>query len=114
MATHIEHVQRTYAESEMLDFGKDQARLLSEISQLEDQKKQANDHFKSEMSARETLVAELSKKINLGYEIVPTPCDVILNSPTPGMKSYVCQKSMRTVKVVPMTDDDKQLGLYGN
>jgi ABC-type Na+ transport system ATPase subunit NatA len=114
MAVHIEHVQREYTENELLDFGKESARLIGEVAELEDQKKQATDHFKNEIGLRDVQVTEFSKKINMGYEIVPTPCDIVLNEPTPGMKSLICQKSLKVIKILPMSDDDKQLGLYGS
>lgn len=105
--THIEHVQRSFADSEILDMGKDAAQLHEQIRQLEEEKKQANDHFKDEISRRETEISELSTRITHGYEIVPTPCDVFMNQPTRGMKQFICQKTMQVVKTCPMTDADQ-------
>lgn len=113
MPIHIEHVQRTFEEHELLDFGKNQSRALAEIEDLEQQKKEANDHFKSAISTQVTAISDLRDKINRGYEIIPTPCDIVLNTPTRGMKSFVCQKTLAVIRVSPMDDRDKQLGLYG-
>lgn len=108
MGIHVEHIQRQYSESEMLEFGKLQAGALQRIASLEDEKKGAMDHFKSEISAQHTIVQELAKRINMGYEIIPTPCDVIMNQPTKGMKSIVDKKTLAVIKVLPMTDQDRQ------
>lgn len=113
MAQHVEHVQRQFSEQEMLEFGKHQARLLAEIDALEQQKKDASDHFKAEITKLETQVGFFTSQINRGYEIIETPCDVIMDTPTKGMKSFVDKKTLNTVRVVPMDERDKQSGLFG-
>ena|ERR1700722_1781106 len=113
MAMIVEHVQRNFTDSEVLEFGKQAAQLHEQVRQLLDEKKTANDHFKDEITSRETEISGLSTKITLGYEIIPTPCDIVLNQPTKGMKQYVCQKTMEIIKTIPMTEADRQSGLFG-
>lgn len=112
MASTVEHIQRPYSEAELLEFGREQARLVAEIADLEAQKKQAADHFKAEIGAREKQLTEFAAMTNQGYALETIPCDVLLNTPEPGIKSYVSQSTLAVVKVVPMTDADRQLGLY--
>src|ERR1035441_9798007 len=96
--THVEHVQRNFADSELLEMGKIAAQLHEQVRQLEDEKKQAMDHFKGEITTREAEISDLATKITRGYEITPTPCDVMFDQPTRGMKQYVCQKTMAVIK----------------
>ena len=110
--THIEHIQRNFLDAEILAFGRQQAQLHEQVRQLEDEKKQASDHFKDEISQRETEISQLATKITLGYEIIPTPCDVFLNQPTRGMKQFISQKTMEVIKTIPMTDADQPPPLF--
>jgi hypothetical protein len=104
----IEHVQRTYTESEILQFGKQQSQLIAEIQRIEADKKQAIEHFKALVSKHEAEVNVLAESINRGYEIVPTPCDVVMNHPTRGMKTILNRATQEVIRTIPMTDADKQ------
>lgn len=110
---HIEHVQRAFSDTELLEFGRQAAQFHERIRQLEGEKKLANDHFKDEITQAETAISEMATRITRGYEITETPCDVVMNQPTKGMKQYVCRKSLSIVKTVPMTEADRPGPLFG-
>ena len=110
--THIEHVRRDFTREEILEKGQAIAKLLQDASRLEAEKKMAVDSFKGQIEKVENDISELGKEIRVGYETVPTPCDVVLNKPTPGMKSYVSQKTLQIVKTVPMTDEERQRSFF--
>lgn len=110
--THIEHVRRDFTREEILEKGQAIAKLLQDASRLEAEKKMAVDSFKGQIEKVENYISELGKEIRVGYETVPTPCDVVLNKPTPGMKSYVSQKTLQIVKTVPMTDEERQRSFF--
>jgi hypothetical protein len=110
---HIEHVQRQYTDNELLEFGRQAAQFHENIRQLEDERKQASDHFKGQITEAETAISELSTRITRGYEIIPTPCDVVFDQPTKGLKQYVCRKTLNIIKTVPMVDADRPGPLFG-
>jgi hypothetical protein len=110
--THIEHVRRDYTYEEIRQKGTLIAKLLQDAERLEGEKKLAADSFKNQIEKVEEQISQLGKEIRLGYEEVPTPCDVVLNKPTPGMKSYVSQKTLEVVRTVPMTDQERQRSFF--
>lgn len=112
MSQIIEHVQRTYAESELLDFGKEAATLTAEIEQIEIDKKVATDHFRSQSTLRSEKISRLAANINRGYEIVPTPCEEIMNSPANGLKTIVAINGGEIIRTIPMSDKDRQGVLF--
>jgi hypothetical protein len=105
---HIEHVQRSYTETELLHFGKQQSQLIADIARIEDEKKQAADHFKAQISKHEAEINTLAESINRGYEVVPTPCDVVMDHPTRGLKTIYKRSTQEVIRTIPMTDTDKQ------
>jgi len=109
---YIEHVQRQFSDAEILEMGKLAAQMHEQIRSLEEQKKQAADHFKDEINQCETAISDLSTKITRGYEITPTPCDVVFDQPTKGMKQYICQRTLAVIKTVPMTEADRPGPLF--
>lgn len=112
MGQTIEHVQRTYIDAEILEFGKENATLIAEIEQIETDKKAATDHFKAQAVLRQEKVSDLAGKINRGYEVIPTPCEEIMNSPTNGMKTIVAINGGEIIRTIPMTDKDRQGVLF--
>lgn len=109
---HIEQVRRDYTLDEIREKGQQIARLLQDQTRLESEKKLAADAFKNQIDSVEDSIRELGKEIRLGYETVPTPCDVVLNRPTPGMKQFVSQKTLAVIKTEPMTDAERQRSFF--
>lgn len=110
--THIEEVRRDYTDGELREKGQLIARLLQDLARQEAEKKLAADSFKGLIEKTDNDITELGKQIRLGYETVPTPCDVVLNKPTPGMKSFVSQKTLQVVRTAPMTDAERQRSFF--
>ena len=105
--THTEVQQIQYTQEELADFGKRLARLQQELEALTDQRKASMDDFKSQMTAVKTAIVELSAEVDRGFRIVEHKCDVILNTPQDGMKSYINQSTLETVRIAPMTIEDR-------
>jgi len=112
--THIEEVKRQFTDEELLEKAKSIARVRADVERLEEEKKQASDSFKAQIEKREADIDLLCKNIREGYELVPTPCDVVLNRPTPGMKSLISQKTLEVVKTMPMTDTERQRSFFSD
>ena len=112
MSTVTTSIERPLTEPELADLGKQQARLLQDIGELLMQKKVAVDEFKAVIGEKQKHVEELSRRINLGLECQEIECDVLLNTPEKGRKSFLAVASGQIVKVEEMTTGDYQSRLF--
>jgi hypothetical protein len=69
------------------------------------------DEFKAAIGEKQKQVEEISKRINLGLE-QDIECDVLLNTPEKGRKSFVAVATGQIVKVEDMTSADYQSRLF--
>jgi len=105
-------IDRPLTEPELAELGKQQARLLQDIGELVMQKKVAVDEFKAAIGEKQKQVEDISKRINLGLERQDIECDVLLNTPEKGRKSFVAVATGKVVKVEEMTAGDYQSRLF--
>jgi hypothetical protein len=63
-------------------------------------------------SAKQKHVEDISKRINLGLERQDIDCDVLLNTPEKGRKSFVAVATSQIVNVEDMTSADYQSRLF--
>lgn len=105
--THTEVEQIQYSQDELAEFGKRLARLQQELDSLTEQRKASMDDFKSQMKAVKLALVGLSAEVDRGFKIVEHRCDIILHTPQEGMKSYVDQSTLATVRIAPMTIEDR-------
>jgi len=98
MSTVATSIERPLTEPELAELGKQQARLLQNIGELVIQKKVAMDEFKAAIGEKQKQVEEISKRINLGLERQDIECDVLLNTPEKGRKSFVAAATGQIVK----------------
>ncbi|MBV8827963.1 MAG: hypothetical protein JO108_01910 [Acidobacteriaceae bacterium] len=112
MSSVTTSIERPLTEPEVADLGKQQARLLQDIGELIMQKKVAVDEFKAAIGEKQKQVEEISRRINLGLERQEIECDVLLNTPEKGLKSFVAVQTGQIVKVEDMTGADFQSHLF--
>jgi len=112
MSTVTTSIERPLTEPELAELGRQQARLLQDIGELVVQKKVAIDEFKAAIGEKQKQVEELSKRITLGQERQEVECDVLLNTPEKGRKSFLAVASGQIVKVEEMTTGDYQSRLF--
>ncbi|MBV9082374.1 MAG: hypothetical protein JOZ62_06860 [Acidobacteriaceae bacterium] len=112
MSTVTTSIERPLTEPELAEVGKQQARLLQDIGELVMQKKVAVDEFKSAIGEKQKQVEDISKRINLGLDRQDIECDVLLDTPEKGRKSFVAVASGQIVKVEEMTAGDYQSRLF--
>lgn len=112
MSTVTTSLERPLTEPELAELGKQQARLLQDIGELVIQKKVAVDEFKAAIGEKQKQVEEISKRINLGLERQDIDCDVLLNTPEKGRKSFVAVATGQIVKIEEMTSTDYQSRLF--
>ena len=112
MSTVTTSIERPLTEPELAELGKQQARLLQDIGELVVQKKVAVDEFKAAIGEKQKQVEDISKRINRGLECQDIECDVLLNTPEKGRKSFVAVATGPIVKVEDMTSADYQSRLF--
>ena len=112
MSTVTTSIERPLTEPELAELGKQQARLLQDIGELVMQKKVAVDEFKAAIGEKQKQVEDISKRINRGLECQDIECDVLLNTPEKGRKSFVAVATGQIVKVEDMTSADYQSRLF--
>jgi len=112
VSTVTTSIERPLTEPELAELGKQQARLLQDIGELVMQKKVAVDEFKSAIGEKQKQVEDISKRINLGLERQDIECDVLLDTPEKGRKSFVAVATGQIVRVEEMTASDYQSRLF--
>ena len=112
MSTVTTSIERPLTEPELAELGKQQARLLQDISELVMQKKVTADEFKAAIGERHKQVEEISKRINLGLDRQDIECDVLLDTPGKGRKSFVAVETGQIVKTDEMAPADYQSRLF--
>src|SRR5579885_237007 len=112
MRTVTTSIERPLTEPELAELGKQQARLLQNIGELVMQKKVSVDEFKIAIGQKQKQVEDISKRINLGLERQDVECDVLLNTPEKGRKSFVAVATGQILKIEDMTSADYQSRLF--
>jgi hypothetical protein len=112
MSTVTTSIERPLTEPELAELGKQQARLLQDIGELVVQKKVAVDEFKAAIGEKQKQVEDISKRINRGLECQDIECDVLLDTPEKGRKSFVAIQTGQIVKIEEMAPADYQSRLF--
>lgn len=113
---HVERVRYQLTEQQLAVMCVQQAQLAEKVERLELEKKTAIDNFKALISKEIEEIKKLNERAKRGFDEEEVPCDVYLNYagtiPTPGMKTLVDARSGRQIAIVPMTEEDRQRGLF--
>ena len=112
MPTHMKTVERDLTDAELSTLGQEQARLLKEIETLEAELKCQGQLFKSQITEAKEQVRDLTKRINLKIEKEDIECDILINTPENGQKTYVAVSDGRHVAVEDMLESEKQGTLF--
>jgi hypothetical protein len=106
-----EYLKYTFTDAEITDAAKELARAAQQRTSLEQRKKEVDSQLKADIEAQNSIVGRLSSYINTGYEYRDIECRVELDTPEQGKKRIVRLDTEEEVKVVPMTDMDRQMRL---
>jgi hypothetical protein len=106
-----EYCKYTFTDAEITDAAKELARAAQQRASLEQRKKEVDSQLKADIEAQNSIVGRLSSYINTGYEYRDIECRVELDTPEEGKKRIVRLDTEEEVKVVPMTDMDRQMRL---
>jgi hypothetical protein len=105
---YTEYLKYEFSDAEITDAAKELARAAQQRASLEQRKKEVDSQLKADIEAQNSIVGRLSSYINTGYEYRDIECRIELDTPEAGKKRVVRVDNGEEVKVVPMTDADKQ------
>lgn len=106
-----EYLKYEFSQDEIRQFGIDLARLSSEHSELEDEKKSVTSQFKAQMDAKHAEIQAVSNKINSGSERRSVDCEWRYNQPNSGMKQLWRLDTQEILTTTSMTAEEMQLEL---
>jgi hypothetical protein len=111
MAKYTEYVKCLFTDEEITAAARDLARSTQKRASIEQRKKEVDAALKGEIEAEISVIGRLSTYINTGYEYRDVECRVELDTPVAGKKRIVRLDTEEEVKIIQMTDDDKQMAL---
>jgi hypothetical protein len=110
-STFTEFLKYQFTHDEIHQKGADLARINSELSAIQGEKKAVAANFKAKEDAKQAEIDVISNHINNGYEHRYIKCFVIYNSPNTGMKQIIRNDTAEVVKMESMTAEEMQFKL---
>jgi hypothetical protein len=107
-----ESVKYPFSKDEIRELGESLAREAQTVFDLKEKKKNTVAGFAAMINAANERVAELTTKINNGYELREIECLWLMETPRPGMKRLIRTDSQEHVRDEPMTQAEMQ-GSFG-
>jgi len=104
----IEDVKHILSREEKLEIADELAQAIQKQKMVEDEKSIYMSDYKAEMKKCDTKVADLSRKINNGFEMRPTEVLVAYDSPQPGWKRIVNLSTSEVIREELMTPEELQ------
>lgn len=108
---YTEYLKCDFSDAEIAEAAKELARANQRRSSIEQQKKEVDSQLKAEIEAQNTSINRLSGLIATGSEYRNVDCRIELDAPEKGRKRVVRLDTNEEVRVVAMTDEDKQMSL---
>src|SRR5262245_20420079 len=107
-----ESTRYVFSPEEIRELGEALAREAQVVFDLRDQKANAVATFTAQIKAANKRVADLTTRINNGYELREVECIVMMETPRPGMKRIIRIDTNATVREEAMTAAEMQ-GSFG-
>lgn len=111
MKKYEEFLRVDYKPEELAEMSQDLARATQARGSLEQQKKQVDAQLKAQIEEQNTAIGRLASSIVNGCEWRNVECRVELDTPDKGRKRIVRIDTGEEVRVVLMTDEDRQMVL---
>lgn len=111
MRKYEEFLKCDYSPAEMAEMATDLARSNQCRGSLEQQKKQIDSQLKSQIEEQNTIIGRLSSALVSRCEWRNVECRVELDTPQKGLKRIVRIDTGEEVRVILMTDEDRQMAL---
>lgn len=114
MAEHriFEAIKYTFKSDEIRELGEALAREAQTVFDLEQQKKTMTAGMAAQIKGANKRVADLTLKINQGFELREVECLALMETPRPGMKRIIRCDNSETVREEAMTVGEMQ-GFFG-
>jgi len=107
-----EAVKYTFSADEIRELGEALAREAQTVFDLRDRKSSTVAELTAQIKQANGRVAELTNRINNGYELREVECMVMMETPRPGMKRIIRVDDNSVVRDEPMTASEMQ-GSFG-
>jgi hypothetical protein len=105
-----ESIKYTFGPTEIRELGEGLAREAQCVFDLKAQKKSVMASLTASIEAANKRVADLTTKINNGYELREVECLAMMETPRPGMKRIIRLDTNETVREEAMTMNEMQQG----
>lgn len=106
--TETHHLRWDFTESELKEFSKTMARAAEEVAITEIDKKVANTQFAEQIARHQSVMSQMARNINSGYEMRMVKCRVLLDTPVRGTARIVRTDTGTFVKERVMTEREIQ------
>jgi hypothetical protein len=106
-----EYLKYEFTDAEIADMARELARHNRRIASLEEDKKSVVAQFKADMDKVSADISRLSQFIVTGSEFRNVECTMVLDTPETGKKTVTRLDNNEVVRIVPMTDEDRQMAL---
>jgi hypothetical protein len=103
-----ESIKYTFDKNEIRELGEGLAREAQTVFDLKSQKKSVVASMTASIEAANNRVADLSTKINNGYELREVECLAMMETPRAGMKRIIRLDNNETVREEAMTMAEMQ------
>jgi len=103
-----ESIKYTFGQDEIRVLGEGLAREAQTVFDLKAQKKSVVASLSASIEAASNRVADLTTKINNGYELREVECLAMMETPRPGMKRIIRLDTNETVREEAMTMQEMQ------
>lgn len=98
----------TFSTEELKEIGVRLALENQRKERLEDEKKQSQSQFKSEIDAADASIKSLAQKLARGSEDREVECDILYNTPEEGKKTTKRSDTGETIQIQDMTENELQ------
>ncbi len=105
-----ESIKYTFGQDEIRGLGEGLAREAQTVFDLKAQKKSVMAALNAQIEAANNRVADLTTKINNGYEMREVECMALMEMPRAGMKRIIRVDTNETVREEAMTLAEMQQG----
>jgi hypothetical protein len=104
--TETHHLKCDFTESELREFSRTMAREAQDLATAEDQKKVAVAQFAESIARHRSIIGQMARNINNGYEMRLVLCIVRLDDPKMGWATIVHKDTGELVRQRVMTDQE--------
>lgn len=109
--TTQEYCKVVFTRDQRAELALELARANQSMSELEAQRKQVAAAIKAQIEEQSATVQRLARFVNDGYEFKNVNCTVLLDYPQKGQKTIQRDDTFEVVRVIAMTDADRQQAL---